>query len=159
MIAQVLDPTTMITRPATPLVPLTTTAHQPIRVLVIDDEEPLRRLLRLKLQNAGYQVSDVANAHEALRAIVDNQFDVILVDLMMPEMDGYTLCKEIRKINDVPIIMVSAMNRTQSVLDGFAAGADDYISKPFQLRDIDLRITALLRCVARCRADQTQVAS
>jgi two-component system, OmpR family, response regulator ResD len=157
MIAQLLNPTTTTILPATPLGKLSPAPRQPVQVLVIDDEEPLRRLLRLKLQNAGYHVSDVADAKAALALLPERPFDVILVDLMMPGMDGHSLCREIRKVSDVPIIMISAMNRPQAVLEGFAAGADDYINKPFQLRDIDLRITALLRCVARCHEAQLAV--
>lgn len=124
--------------------------QQPLRVLVIDDEEALRRLLRVTLQGAGYQVVMAANAQEALRLVAETRFDILLVDVLMPDMDGHQLCKEIRKTSNVPIMMISALNRTQEIVTGLRVGADDYICKPFQLREIDVRIKALLRWVARC---------
>jgi DNA-binding response OmpR family regulator len=117
-------------------------------VLIVDDEEPLRRLLRILLEGIGYTVSTASNGREALSTFGTAAFDIALIDILMPDMDGYTLCHELRKRSSVPIIMVSALNRTQAVVQGLDNGADDYITKPFQLRDIDLRIQALLRRVA-----------
>lgn len=117
-------------------------------ILIVDDEEPLRRLLRILLQGIGYSVSTASNGREALTTFETATFDIALIDILMPDMDGYTLCHELRKRSTVPIIMVSALNRTQAVVQGLDNGADDYITKPFQLRDIDLRIQALLRRVA-----------
>jgi DNA-binding response OmpR family regulator len=118
------------------------------RVLIVDDEEPLRRLLRILLEGIGYTVSTASNGREALTTFEATAFDIALIDILMPDMDGYTLCHELRQRSSVPIIMVSALNRTQAVVQGLDNGADDYITKPFQLRDIDLRIQALLRRVA-----------
>lgn len=117
-------------------------------ILIVDDEEPLRRLLRILLEGIGYHVSTASNGREALNTFDSTDFDIALIDILMPDMDGYSLCHELRKRSSVPIIMVSALNRTQAVVQGLDNGADDYITKPFQLRDIDLRIQALLRRVA-----------
>lgn len=143
--------TQTISRSAVALPPNTEELAKPrqhTHILIVDDEEPLRRLLRILLEGIGYRVSTASNGREALTAFDTGAFDIALIDILMPDMDGYTLCHELRKRSSVPIIMVSALNRTQAVVQGLDNGADDYITKPFQLRDIDLRIQALLRRVA-----------
>jgi DNA-binding response OmpR family regulator len=117
-------------------------------ILVVDDEEPLRNLLRISLQKAGYSVYTAGNGKEAMEIFTQVPVDLVLLDILMPDMDGYTLCSELRKRSDVPIIMLSALNRPDDVVYGFSLGADDYISKPFQFREVEVRIQAILRRIA-----------
>jgi DNA-binding response OmpR family regulator len=117
-------------------------------VLVVDDEEPLRNLLRISLQKAGYSVYTAGNGKEAMEVFKQVPIDLVLLDILMPDMDGYGLCSELRQRSDVPIIMLSALNRPDDVVYGFSLGADDYIAKPFQFREVEVRIQAILRRVA-----------
>jgi two-component system, OmpR family, response regulator RpaB len=119
-----------------------------IHILVVDDEEPLRNLLRISLQKGGYTVYTAGNGREALEVFKGSPIDLVLLDILMPDMDGYTLCAELRKRSDVPIIMLSALNRPDDVVYGFSLGADDYISKPFQFREVEVRIQAILRRIS-----------
>jgi DNA-binding response OmpR family regulator len=121
-------------------------------LLIVDDEEPLRNLLRISLQKAGYTVYTASNGKEAMELFDQAPIDLVLLDILMPDMDGYTLCAELRKRSDVPIIMLSALNRPDDVVYGFSLGADDYISKPFQFREVEVRIQAILRRVAWLKA-------
>ena len=117
-------------------------------ILVVDDEEPLRNLLRISLQKAGYTIYTAGNGKEAMELFRQAPIDLVLLDILMPDMDGYTLCAELRKRSDVPIIMLSALNRPDDVVYGFSLGADDYISKPFQFREVEVRIQAILRRIS-----------
>lgn len=117
-------------------------------ILVVDDEEPLRNLLRISLQKAGYIVYTACNGVEAMDLFRQAPVDLVLLDILMPDMDGYMLCSELRKRSDVPIIMLSALSRPDDLVYGFTLGADDYISKPFQFREVEVRIQAILRRVA-----------
>lgn len=117
-------------------------------ILVVDDEAPLRNLLRISLQKNGYLVHTAANGREALDIFQEIPIDLVLMDILMPTMDGHTLCAELRKRSDVPIIMLSALNRSDDIVEGITLGADDYIAKPFQFREVAVRIEAILRRVA-----------
>ena len=116
-----------------------------IRILVVDDEEPFRNLLRLSLDHVGYQVETARNGIEALEAFDQEPFDLVLLDVMMPLMNGLETCKELRKRSDVPVVMLTALSRPDDIIDGFAAGADDYIGKPFTFREVEIRLQAILR--------------
>ncbi|MBK8051633.1 MAG: response regulator transcription factor [Anaerolineales bacterium] len=120
-----------------------------ISVLVADDEPALCSLLQISLQRQGYHVTVVHNGKEALSALgaASAKFDLVLLDVMMPEMDGFTTCAEIRKERDVPIVMLTALNRPDDIIHGFALGADDYITKPFTFREVEVRLQAILRRV------------
>src|SRR5690606_38447355 len=89
-------------------------------LLIVDDEEPLRNLLRISLQKAGYTVYTASNGKEAMEIFEQSPIDLVLLDILMPDMDGYTLCAELRKRSDVPIIMLSALNRPDDVVYGFS---------------------------------------
>lgn len=123
-------------------------AAEETHILVVDDEAPLRNLLRVSLQKHGYIVHTAANGQEALQVFQEMPIDLVLMDILMPTMDGHTLCLELRKRSDVPIIMLSALNRSDDVVEGITLGADDYIAKPFQFREVSVRIEAILRRVA-----------
>ena len=119
-----------------------------IRILVVDDEEPLRDLLRISLQKAGYKVIVARNGHEALEVFGRTPVDLVLMDVMMPDMDGFEVCVELRKRSDVPVVMLTALNRPDDIVHGFNLGADDYISKPFTFREVEVRIQAILRRIS-----------
>lgn len=130
-----------------------------ITVLVVDDEESIRTLLRIALQRYGYTVHTASNGTAALALFAHSPVDLVLLDILMPEMDGYTLCSQLRQRSDVPIIMLSALNRPDEIVYGFSLGADDFISKPLRFGDVELRIQAILRRMAwmRERAEPVRV--
>ena len=113
-------------------------------ILVIDDDERLRLLLRRFLEESGFRVTDAGNAVEA-RAILDSiAFDLLVVDIMMPGETGLEFLADIRKQNDVPALFLTAMSKTEDRIEGLEAGADDYMSKPFEPRELVLRIQRIL---------------
>jgi len=118
-----------------------------ISVLVVDDEEPLRHLLQVSLQRQGYTVAVARNGREALEVVAARKIDLVLLDIMMPEMDGFTACAELRRRTDIPIVMLTALNRPDDIVQGFNLGADDYITKPFTFREVEVRLQAILRRV------------
>jgi two-component system, OmpR family, response regulator RpaB len=126
----------------------TKTANQrEIRIMVVEDEAPLRDLLQASLQRSGYKVITASNGREALQIFDPSTVDLVLVDVMIPEIDGFTLCAELRQQCNVPVVMLSALNRPDDIVYGFSVGADDYICKPFTFREIEVRLQAILRRV------------
>jgi two-component system, OmpR family, KDP operon response regulator KdpE len=115
------------------------------RILVVDDEPQIRRVLRTTLSAQGYEVSDVRTGEEALLAIRDQRFDLVLLDLNMPGMGGLATCREIRATSDVAVIMLTVRNSEQDKVTALDAGADDYITKPFGIPELSARIRAALR--------------
>ena len=119
------------------------------RVLLVEDDERIRTSMRLSLEDEGYEVEEAATGEEALelqtRALVSNPFDLLVVDIMLAGMDGFECCRELRKTSAVPIIMVTARTDTHDVVAGLEAGADDYVTKPFEPKELAARIRALLR--------------
>jgi two-component system, OmpR family, response regulator ResD len=118
------------------------------KVLVVDDEERIRRLIRMYMEREGFIVEEAENGTEALQLALDHHYDVILLDIMMPEMDGVEVCQELRKEKDTPVIMLTAKGEEANRVQGFEIGADDYIVKPFSPREVVLRVKALLRRVS-----------
>ena len=116
-----------------------------MKILVVDDEELLVKGIRFNLQNEGYQVVTGSNGAEAVRLAKDPEIKLIVLDVMMPEMDGLTACALIREFSDVPIIMLTAKTDDMDKLMGFEQGADDYLTKPFNILELKARIRALLR--------------
>jgi DNA-binding response OmpR family regulator len=117
----------------------------PTRVLVVEDDDRIRSVLRLALEDEGYAVTEAVAAEAALRQLPAVSPDLIIVDLMLGEMDGFTCIREIRRRSDVPIIIVSARVDTHDIVAGLEAGADDYVTKPFQIKEITARLRALRR--------------
>ena len=115
------------------------------RALVIDDEVHFRYFLRVLLEKAGFAVKMARNGIEALDVLRSWRPDVITLDVMMPEIDGLTACRTIREFSDVPIIMLTARTEDMDKLLGFEHGADDYLTKPFNILELKARIRALLR--------------
>jgi DNA-binding response OmpR family regulator len=122
-----------------------------MKILVVDDEELLVKGIRFNLQNEGYEVITGFNGLEALESARIHTPDLIILDVMMPEMDGFTACARIREFSNVPIILLTAKADDMDKLMGFDHGADDYLTKPFNILELKARIRALLRrsCVTK----------
>jgi DNA-binding response OmpR family regulator len=115
------------------------------KALLVDDEKRMLDLLALYLKPYNYECTKALGADEALLFLEEELFDIVLLDIMMPEMDGWDLCKQIRQISDVPIIMVTAREQKEDIVRGLKLGADDYITKPFNEDELLARMEALLR--------------
>lgn len=115
-----------------------------IRVLVAEDEERLRKIIRKYLVNDGYKVIEACNGEEAVDVFETESVDLIILDVMMPVMDGWLALKTIRKTSDVPIMMLTARTDEEDTVFGFDLGADDYVGKPFRARELMARVKALL---------------
>ena len=116
-----------------------------MKILVVDDEELLVKGIRFNLQNDGYEVITGSNGLDAIKLVQDSAPDLIVLDVMMPEMDGLAACSRIREFSDVPIILLTAKTDDMDKLMGFDCGADDYLTKPFNILELKARIRALLR--------------
>lgn len=116
-------------------------------IYVVDDEERIRNLISTYLKKEGYEVEAFPNGESALRTFSARPADMLVIDIMMPGMDGYSLCREVRKTSDVPIIMVSAKDDEIDKILGLELGSDDYISKPFSPRELIARIKTIFRRV------------
>jgi len=115
------------------------------RILTVEDDERIRTAVRLALEDEGWDVVEAESGEAAIEAFATNPADVVLIDLMLPGMDGFEVCRSLRRGSDVPIVMVTARTDTHDVVAGLEAGADDYITKPFQPKELSARIRALLR--------------
>ena len=122
------------------------------RILVIDDNGRDRRLLRDALEHEGYAVEEAADGAEGLKVLFASRPDVVVLDVIMPKMDGWAVCQRIREITDVPVIMLTSLNRDEEVVKGLELGADDFVSKPVSPRQLIARVRAVLR---RARAPAT----
>lgn len=126
-----------------------------MKILVVDDEYLLVKGIRFNLQNDGYEVISGNNGMEAVQLAKDHDPDLIVLDIMMPQMDGLTACAKIREFSDAPIIFLTAKAEDMDKLMGFEQGADDYLTKPFNVLELKARIRALLRRSAPRTAEQT----
>lgn len=116
-----------------------------MKILVVDDEELLVKGIRFNLQNEGYEIFTGSNGLEAVEMAKQNSPDLIILDVMMPQMDGMTACAKIREFSDVPVILLTAKTDDMDKLMGFENGADDYVTKPFNILELKARVRALLR--------------
>lgn len=116
-----------------------------MKILIVDDEKLLVKGMRFNLENEGYDVDTVYNGEDALELATKNKYDLIVLDLMLPKISGLEVCKRIREFSKVPIIMVTAKGEDTDKLLGFEHGADDYLSKPFNVLELKARIRAILR--------------
>src|SRR6516165_2186822 len=115
------------------------------RILSVEDDERIRTAVKLALEDEGWQVDEATNGEEAITAFGRAPTDVVLIDIMLPGVDGFEVCRQIRRQSDVPIVMVTARDDTHDVVAGLEAGADDYLTKPFAPKELSARIRALLR--------------
>ena len=116
-----------------------------MKILVVDDEDLLVKGIRFNLQNDGYEIITGCNGLEAVALTIEQNPDLVILDVMMPQMDGLTACARIREFSDVPIILLTAKTEDMDKLLGFEQGADDYLTKPFNILELKARIRALLR--------------
>ena len=116
-----------------------------MRLLVVDDEEMIRRLISKYAIYEGHTVTEAGDGMEAVNLCRTQDFDIIIIDIMMPELDGFSACREIRKFSDVPIIMLSARGEEYDKINGFELGIDDYVVKPFSPKELMLRVNAILK--------------
>ena len=123
------------------------------RILVVDDDPKLVDLLRTALERADFSVVTAANGLQGEKVFRSNPVDLIMLDVMMPQRDGFDLLRDVRAISSVPIIMLTALSDTDNVVRGLELGADDYITKPFELKQVLARINASLARVERMKAD------
>ncbi len=124
-----------------------------MKILIIDDEELLVKGISYNLENEGYQVVTGSNGADAVRLAQDPEIRLIVLDVMMPVMDGLEACRRIRQFSDVPIIMLTAKTQDMDKLLGFDYGADDYLTKPFNILELKARIRAILKRTARQEAE------
>lgn len=127
------------------------------RVLTVEDDDAIRTVVRLALEDEGWGVLEAVSGEEALELFRAEGADVVLIDIMLPGMNGFEVCRSIRRTTDVPIIMVTARSDTHDVVAGLEAGADDYLTKPFEPKELSARIRALLRRAASKGSDMVQM--
>ncbi|BAE86412.1 response regulator transcription factor [Desulfitobacterium hafniense] len=116
-----------------------------MKILVVDDDERIREIVRLYLEAEGYDIEEADNGNSALEKVRKDSFDLVILDLMMPGLDGWTVCKVLRKETKIPIIMLTAKGEENDRVLGFDLGADDYVVKPFSPRELSARVKAVLR--------------
>lgn len=128
-------------------------------ILIVDDEEMIRRLIRKYAEFEGYDVSEARDGMEAVMLCRKNKYDIIIMDIMMPELDGFSACREIRKQSDTPILMLSARGEEYDKISGFELGIDDYVVKPFSPKELMLRVGAILKRVQKKPESQNEIFS
>lgn len=114
------------------------------RILVVDDEERIRTIIRKYGEYEGYDITEAKNGMEAIRICEKQDFDVIILDVMMPESDGFSTCREIKKEKDIPVIMLSARGEEYDRIHGFEVGIDDYVVKPFSPKELMMRVKVVI---------------
>ncbi len=125
------------------------------KILVVDDESRIRSIVKKYAEFEGHTVVEAADGMEAVHLCRANDFDIVIMDIMMPELDGFSACREIRKSSDTPIIMLSARGEEYDKINGFETGIDDYVVKPFSPKELMLRIEAVMKRV-RTASDKKQ---
>lgn len=115
------------------------------RILVVDDEENIREVIKEYAEFEGHQVSEACDGMQAIEMVKNNDYDIIIMDVMMPRLDGYSACKEIRKIKQIPVLMLSARGEEFDKLFGFEIGIDDYVVKPFSPKEVMARVNAIVK--------------
>lgn len=130
------------------------------RILVVDDESRIRAIIRKYAEFEGHEVIEAGDGMEAVHMCRTSEFDLIIMDIMMPELDGFSACREIRKVSQTPIIMLSARGEEYDKINGFELGIDDYVVKPFSPRELMLRVEAVMKrvkCAAAEQAEKNQI--
>ena len=129
------------------------------RLLIVDDEEAIRKLVRKYAEFGGHEAVEAADGMEAVSLCKKESFDAVIMDIMMPELDGFSACREIRKTSAVPILLLSARGEEYDKINGFEFGADDYVVKPFSPRELMLRVEAILKRVGHVERQTPTVES
>ena len=117
------------------------------KILVVDDEDMIRRLIAKYAAFEGHSVVEAADGMQAVQMCREGEYDILIIDIMMPELDGFSACREIRKFSDIPIIMLSARGDEYDKINGFSLGIDDYVVKPFSPKELMLRVDAVMKRV------------
>jgi two-component system KDP operon response regulator KdpE len=130
---------------------------QPAKILIVDDEPQITRVLRTALSTQGHSLRIAANGVEGMEAVHRWKPDLVITDLAMPEMDGVEFCREIRAVSQVPIIVLSVRNQDPIKVEALDAGADDYVTKPFSIQELQARVRAQLRRKTAASAETPQV--
>ena len=115
------------------------------RILVVDDEERIRRLLKMYLEKEGFEIDEAEDGESALLKATENDYDLILLDVMLPGIDGIEVCNRLRQMKSTPVLMLTAKGEELNRVQGFEVGADDYVVKPFSPREVIYRVKAILR--------------
>lgn len=129
------------------------------KALIADDEDRIRKLLSMYLEREEFEIDEARDGKEALELAMEHEYDVILLDIMMPEIDGITVCNAIREKKTTPILMLTAKGEETNRVQGFESGADDYIVKPFSPREVVLRVKAVLRRAVSASQKEIQAAA
>lgn len=120
-------------------------AEAPKRIMVVEDERRIARFLQMELEHEGFETESEENGRRAYERIVQEQYDLVLLDIMLPDMDGLEVCRRVREISDVPIIMLTAKDDVEDKVSGLDIGANDYITKPFAIQELLARVRAAIR--------------
>ncbi|MBQ8552543.1 MAG: response regulator transcription factor [Clostridia bacterium] len=126
------------------------------KILTVDDEEMIRGIIRKYAEFEGHEVTEAADGMQAVKLCREQDFDIIIMDIMMPELDGFSACREIRRTKNTPIIMLSARGEEYDKINGFELGIDDYVVKPFSPKELMLRIDAVLKRTRAAAAPSSQ---
>ena len=126
------------------------------KILVVDDEVRIRSIIKKYAEFEGHTVYEAGDGMEAVHLCRNNEFDIIIMDIMMPELDGFSACRQIRKESDTPIIMLSARGEEYDKINGFELGIDDYVVKPFSPKELMLRIEAVMKRVNSAKSPRKQ---
>ena len=121
------------------------TAEAPKKIMLVEDEKRIARFLQMELEHEGFETESEENGRRAYERIVQEQYDLVLLDIMLPDMDGLEVCRRVREISDVPIIMLTAKDDIEDKVSGLDIGADDYITKPFAIQELLARVRAAIR--------------
>ncbi|MBE6535796.1 MAG: response regulator transcription factor [Ruminococcaceae bacterium] len=125
-------------------------------ILVVDDEVRIRSIIKKYAEFEGHTVTEAADGMEAVRLCRNANFDIVIMDIMMPELDGFSACREIRKVTNIPIIMLSARGEEYDKINGFELGIDDYVVKPFSPKELMLRVEAIMKRVTNKGKEQAK---
>jgi DNA-binding response OmpR family regulator len=128
------------------------------RVLLVDDDAPMRSFVRKNLEARDHEVLEAANGMEALALLRHEQVELVILDIMMPHLDGYETCRRLREFTDVPVIVLTAMGDERDIVAALDCGADDYLTKPFGVEELLARIRSVLRRVSRDTETETKAA-
>lgn len=115
------------------------------KILIVDDEVKIREMIRKYAEHEGHTVMEAKDGYEAIEKCADHDFDLIIMDVMMPNLDGFSACREIKKMKDIPVIMLTALGEEYDKIHGFDLGIDDYVVKPFSPKELMMRIQAILK--------------